>query len=64
MGMNTKLAIGGLGMFIDAVWYVIVAVLLTGTRALELLRTHGELVYRATAIALWLFATSVMYSLL
>lgn len=64
MGMNTKLAIGGLGMFIDAVWYVIVAVLLTGTRALELLRTHGELAYRATAIALWLFATSVMYSLL
>ena len=28
MGMNTKLAIGGLGMFIDAAWYVIVAVLL------------------------------------
>lgn len=64
MGMNTKLAIGGLGMFIDAAWYVIVAVLLTGTRALEVLRTHGEIVYRATAIALWVFATSVTYSLL
>jgi|TARA_B100000767_G_scaffold253371_1_gene257880 threonine/homoserine/homoserine lactone efflux protein len=64
MGMNTKLAIGGLGMFIDAAWYVIVAVLLTGTRALEVLRTHGEIVYRATAVALWVFATSVTYSLL
>lgn len=64
MGMNTKLAIGGLGMFIDAAWYVIVAVLLTGTRALEVLRSHGEIVYRATAVALWVFATSVTYSLL
>ena len=64
MGMNTKLAIGGLGMFIDAAWYVIVAVLLTGTRALDVLRSHGELVYRATAVALWVFATSVTYSLL
>ena len=64
MGMNTKLAIGGLGMFIDAAWYVIVAVLLTGTRALDVLRSHGELVYMATAVALWVFATSVTYSLL
>ncbi|MCH1529163.1 MAG: LysE family translocator [Candidatus Poseidoniaceae archaeon] len=63
MGMNTKLAIGGLGMIIDAAWYVIVAMLLTGTRALELLRTHGTVVYKATAIALWLFAASVTYSL-
>jgi len=61
--MNTKLAIGGLGMIIDAAWYVIVAMLLTGTRALELLRTHGMVVYKATAIALWLFAASVTYSL-
>jgi threonine/homoserine/homoserine lactone efflux protein len=64
MGMNTKLAIGGLGMFIDALWYVIVAMLLTGTRAIDLLRVHGGLVYRATAIALWVFALSVSYSLL
>ena len=63
MGMSTKLAIGGLGMFIDTAWYVIVALLLTGTRALELLRSRGEIVYRATAIALWLFAASVTYSL-
>ena len=64
MGMNTKLAIGGLGMFIDTAWYVIVALLLTGTRALEVLRTHGGVVYRATAIALWVFAASVAYGLL
>jgi threonine/homoserine/homoserine lactone efflux protein len=63
MGLNTKLAIGGLGMFIDTIWYIIVAVLLTGTKALELLRTHGEVVYRVTAIALWLFASSVAYNL-
>ena len=64
MGMNTKLAIGGLGMFIDTAWYVIVALLLTGTRVLEVLRTHGGVVYRATAIALWVFAASVAYGLL
>jgi threonine/homoserine/homoserine lactone efflux protein len=64
MGLNTKLAIGGLGMFIDTAWYLIVAIALTGTRAVELLRNHGEIVYKATAIALWLFATSVTYGLI
>ena len=64
MGLNTKLAIGGLGMFIDTVWYLIVAIALTGTRVVELLRKHGEIVYKATAIALWLFATSVTYGLI
>ncbi|MBT6923547.1 MAG: LysE family translocator, partial [Euryarchaeota archaeon] len=63
MGLNTKLAIGGLGMFIDTTWYLIVAIALTGTRAVELLRKHGQIVYKATAVALWLFATSVTYSL-
>jgi hypothetical protein len=51
-------------MFIDTVWYLIVAIALTGTRAVELLRKHGEIVYKATAIALWLFATSVTYGLI
>jgi len=64
MGIETKLAIGILGMTIDMGWYVIVAVALTGTPALETLRAKGNLVYRITAVALWFFAGSVTLSLL
>lgn len=64
MGIETKLAIGLLGMTIDMGWYVIVAVALTGTPALETLRAKGNLVYRITAVALWFFAGSVTLSLL
>ena len=63
MGFSTKLAIGMLGMTIDTVWYLIVALVLTGTPALEYLRKKGEYVYKFTAIALWFFAASVVYSL-
>jgi threonine/homoserine/homoserine lactone efflux protein len=63
MGFSTKLAIGMLGMTIDTVWYLIVALVLTGTPALEYLRKKGEHVYKFTAIALWFFAASVVYSL-
>ena len=63
MGFNTKLAIGMLGMTIDTVWYLIVALVLTGTPALEYLRKKGEYVYKFTAVALWFFAGSVVYSL-
>ena len=51
MGFETKLAIGALGMTIDTLWYVLVALVLTGTPILEKLRENGELVYKATAIA-------------
>jgi threonine/homoserine/homoserine lactone efflux protein len=64
MGMETKLAIGLLGMTIDMGWYIIVAVALTGTSALEFLRTKGDIVYKITAVVLWLFAASVTLSLL
>ena len=64
MGMDTKLAIGILGMAIDMGWYIIVAVALTGTSALEFLRTKGDIVYKITAVVLWLFAGSVTLSLL
>jgi|TARA_B110000914_G_scaffold66519_1_gene58111 threonine/homoserine/homoserine lactone efflux protein len=63
MGFETKLAIGVLGMTIDTLWYVLVALVLTGTPILEKLRTNGELVYKATAIALWVFASTVVWSL-
>jgi threonine/homoserine/homoserine lactone efflux protein len=64
MGMETKLAIGLLGMTIDMGWYIIVAVALTGTSALEFLRRKGDIVYKITAVVLWLFAASVALSLL
>ena len=63
MGFETKLAIGVLGMTIDTLWYVLVALVLTGTPILEKLRTNGDLVYKATAIALWVFASTVVWSL-
>ena len=64
MGMGTKLAIGLLGMSIDMGWYLIVALALTGTGAVDWLRTRGQLIYRLTAIALWFFAATVCYSML
>ena len=64
MGMGTKLAIGLLGMSIDMGWYLIVALALTGTGAVDWLRAKGVLIYRITAVALWLFAASVLYSML
>ena len=63
MGMGTKLAIGLLGMSIDMGWYVFVALVLTGTGAVDWLRAKGVLIYRITAVALWLFAASVMFTL-
>ena len=64
MGFETKLAIGLLGMAIDTLWYVLVALVLTGTPALEALRNKGEYVYKITAVALWFFAVSVIFSLI
>ncbi len=61
--MGTKLAIGLLGMSIDMGWYLIVALALTGTGAVDWLRTKGVIIYRITAVALWLFAASVIMTL-
>ncbi|MDP6334577.1 MAG: LysE family translocator [Candidatus Poseidoniaceae archaeon] len=63
MGMATKLAIGLLGMSIDMGWYLIVALVLTGTGAIDWLRLRGQVIYRVTAIALWGFAITVLYSM-
>ena len=64
MGIETKLAIGLLGMTIDMGWYMLVAVVLTGTSALETLRAKADIVYKLTAVALWFFAGSVTVNLL
>ena len=62
MGLATKLSIGFVGMAIDMIWYIIVALLLTGTPLLEWLRTNGKAVNRTTAVVLWGFALSVIIS--
>jgi threonine/homoserine/homoserine lactone efflux protein len=62
MGLATKLSIGFVGMAIDMIWYVIVALLLTGTPLLEWLRTNGKVVNRTTAVVLWSFAVTVIVS--
>ena len=60
MSLATKLVIGFIGMAIDMVWYVLVAVFLTGTPILDWLRDNGAIVNRVTALVLWGFACSVM----
>ncbi len=60
MSLETKLVIGFVGMAIDMVWYVLVAVFLTGTALLDWLRANGAFVNRITALVLWGFATTVL----
>ena len=62
MGLATKLSIGFVGMAIDMIWYILVALLLTGTPLLEWLRNNGRAVNRTTAVVLWGFAISVVVS--
>ncbi len=59
MSFATKLVIGFIGMAIDMIWYVLVAVFLTGTPILDWLRDNGSIVNRVTALVLWGFACSV-----
>ncbi len=60
MSLETKLVIGLIGMAIDMIWYVLVAVFLTGTPLLDWLRANGSIVNRFTAAVLWGFAATVM----
>ena len=64
MSLATKLVIGFIGMAIDMVWYVLVAVFLTGTPILDWLRDNGAIVNRVTALVLWGFACSVTIGML
>ena len=63
MTIETKVAVGLLGMFIDTTWYLIVALALTGTPALEILRNNSLIVNRVTAVVLWAFATAVLVAM-
>ena len=64
MSLATKLVIGFIGMAIDMIWYVLVAVFLTGTPILDWLRDNGAIVNRVTALVLWGFACSVTIGML
>ena len=63
MSMASKLAVGGLGMTIDAVWYVIVATVLSGTTRIDWLKQRAVALHRLTAIVLWAFGLSVLLGL-
>ena len=63
MSLASKLAVGGLGMAIDAAWYVIVATLLSGTARIDVLKRNALLLHRITAAVLWGFGLSVLWGL-
>jgi threonine/homoserine/homoserine lactone efflux protein len=63
MNFTSKAAVGLLGMTIDAVWYMLVALVLTGSTWLDRLKHQAGLIHRLTAIVLWGFAVSVVWQL-
>jgi hypothetical protein len=63
MNLESKIAVGFIGMVIDTTWYLIVALLLTGSNFLEVIQRNSREIYRTTAVVLWLFAVSVVWTL-
>ena len=63
MNLMSKAAVGLLGMVIDTLWYVLVALVLTGTRWLDRLKHRAALIHRLTALVLWGFGLSVLVNL-
>jgi threonine/homoserine/homoserine lactone efflux protein len=63
MNLISKAAVGLLGMTIDTLWYVLVALVLTGTKWLERLKHRAALIHRLTAVVLWSFGLSVLINL-
>jgi threonine/homoserine/homoserine lactone efflux protein len=63
MNLLSKAAVGLLGMTIDAVWYLLVALVLTGTPWLDRLKEKAALIHRITALVLWGFGLSVLFNL-
>ena len=63
MNLLSKTAVGLLGMTIDALWYILVAVVLTGTPWLDRLKDRAAFIHRLTALVLWGFAASVLLNL-
>jgi threonine/homoserine/homoserine lactone efflux protein len=63
MNLLSKAAVGLLGMTIDAAWYLLVALVLTGTPWLDRLKEKAALIHRITALVLWGFGLSVLFNL-
>ena len=63
MNLVSKAAVGLLGMTIDAVWYLLVALVLTGTPWVDRLKEKAALIHRITALVLWGFGLSVLFNL-
>tara|TARA_B100000003_G_scaffold104593_1_gene93661 strand:- start:348 stop:962 length:615 start_codon:yes stop_codon:yes gene_type:complete len=63
MNFTSKAAVGLLGMTIDAVWYMLVALVLTGSTWLDRLKHQAAFIHRLTAVVLWGFALSVVWQL-
>lgn len=63
MNLESKLAVGFVGMIIDTTWYLIVAIVLTGSTFLEVIQNNSQQIYKMTACVLWLFAISVVWAL-
>ena len=61
MSFASKAAVGLLGMTIDTLWYIIVALMLTGTSRLDVLKSNAQLIHRITSLVLWGFALSVFF---
>ncbi|HJM54817.1 MAG TPA: LysE family translocator [Poseidonia sp.] len=61
MEFGSKVAVGLLGMTIDTLWYLTVAVALTGTSTLDKLKENGVFIHRLTAVVLWGFALSIVF---
>ena len=61
MSFASKAAVGLLGMTIDTLWYIVVALMLTGTSRLDALKSNAQLIHRITALVLWGFALSVFF---
>ncbi len=63
MNLTSKAAVGLLGMLIDTLWYLIAALVLTGTPWLDRLKERATAIHRLTACVLWGFALSVVIQL-
>jgi len=62
MSELTKFVVGMTGMFIDTLWYLIVAFFFSANTAERLTQRYGTALSRLTAFVLWTFAASVLFS--
>ena len=63
MNLESKIAVGFIGMIIDTCWYLIVALALTGTNIIDKIQPNSLIISTNTAVVLWAFAISVVWTL-